>query len=110
LNVRLDNEPPKSWQNHQIAWAFTLFYWLFAISLAIFMPHHPSDYIDPRWLFAILIVAIPLTAIVWLTALVSMYTDPPLSPKEFSKVSAGLTIVYAVLLVFWFFWVPLSRR
>ena len=74
------------------------------------MPHRPSDYIDVRWLFAILFVAIPLTAIVWLAALVSIHLNPPLAPKEFSKISAGLTIVYATLLVFWFVWVPTSRR
>jgi hypothetical protein len=90
----MDDEPPKSWQDYQIAWAFTLFYWLVAIAWALRLN-------DPIvWLFA-LFLAVPPTVIVWLTALFSNYMETPLSPTEFAKVTAGLTIVYATLLVFW---------
>jgi hypothetical protein len=90
----MDDESPKSWKDYQIAWAFTLVYWLVAIAWGLWS----NDAI--QWLF-VLMLAVPPTVIVWPTALISNYMDTPLSPKEFAKVSAGLTIVYATLLVFW---------
>ena len=99
----MDEEANKSWQDYQIAWLFTLFYWLASIALALLIPNHPASWLNLRWLFAILFVAVPLTVLVWIAALFSNYLETPLSPKEFTRVCVGITVVHATLLAFKFF-------